>query len=223
MPYPLFPSPIRIIDSSAEHAVPEAQRGPPPVPDRSKGCRRPHSNATVAAVRRLIEETTLTYKQIAKKTGTSPGTVGTWTRESGWQRPLFAPRATDLTPTRRARRRLNKRMLQPRLQALAERCVSALEASESIDLDRLIEAMQVVKMARLEYRGNRRPRQVPGAPKRRRPEAIDPEDAIGKALKDLRRGGVDAERIPNEAMALLEDAYTPPGRVNAALRQRSLD
>jgi hypothetical protein len=160
MPYPLFPSPIRIIDSSAENAVPLAERGPPPVPDRMKSCRRPHANATVAAVRRLIEETTLTYKQIAARTGTSPGTVGTWAREGAWPRHPFAPRATDLTPTRRARRHLDKRMLQARLQALAERCVRALEDSPTIDLDRLIEAMQVVKMARLEYRGNRRPRRM---------------------------------------------------------------
>jgi hypothetical protein len=209
MPNPLFSPRIRVIDSSAEAAVPEAERGPPPVPDRTKGCRRPHHNKTVAAVRRLIEETTLTYKQIAAKTGTSPGTVGTWTRESGWHRPLFAPRASDLTPSRPARRRLNKRMLQARLQALAEHCVGALEGSESVDLDRLIEAMQVVKMARLEYRGNRRQRRAPGAPRRRRRrrEAIDPDDAMRKALKDFRRGGVDVGRIPDEAIALLEDAH----------------
>ncbi len=31
-----------------------------------------------------------------------------------------------------------------------------------------------------------------------------------KALKDLRWGGVNIEHIPEEAMALLEDAHTPP-------------
>jgi hypothetical protein len=43
--------------------------GPPPVPGgRPKGCKRLHTNATVAKVRPLFEDTTLTYKQIAAKT-----------------------------------------------------------------------------------------------------------------------------------------------------------
>lgn len=36
---------------------------------RPRGTRRPHTDATVAAVRALIEQTTLTYGQIAQKTG----------------------------------------------------------------------------------------------------------------------------------------------------------
>lgn len=39
------------------------------VAPRPRGSRRPHKDATVAAVRRLIEKTTLTYAEIAAQTG----------------------------------------------------------------------------------------------------------------------------------------------------------
>ena len=87
--YPLFPSNIRIIDSSSDavarlRVAPDADPGPPPVPGgRPKGCKKLHTNATVAAARRLIEETTLTYKQIAGRTGATHGTIGRWAREGG--------------------------------------------------------------------------------------------------------------------------------------------
>jgi hypothetical protein len=40
------------------------------------------------------------------------------------------------------------------------------------------------------------------------------------ALKELRRGGVRLDRIPEAAMALLEDAHTPPEQDNPAFRAR---
>jgi len=43
--------------------------------------------------------------------------------------------------------------------------------------------------------------------------------AIIKAPKDLRWGGVNIEHIPEEAMALLEEAHTPP-EDHPALRER---
>jgi hypothetical protein len=103
MPYPfvpLFDPRIRVIDSSMERvALATVDDGPPPVPGgRPKGCKRPHTNATVATVRRLIEQTTLTYKQIAQRTGATHSTVGRWAREGGWQRHPFAPRASDTVP-----------------------------------------------------------------------------------------------------------------------------
>jgi hypothetical protein len=217
MPYPfvpLFDPRIRVIDSSVERpALALVDDGPPPVPGgRPKGSKRLHTNATVATVRRLIEETTLTYKQIAAKTGVSHGTVGRWAREGGWHRHPFAPRASDTVPTARAGRRLRLRMLGTKLHLLAERCVDELWQNPSVDLDRLIEAMQVLKMARLEYMGNRRPRRVFDAPPRTGQDWIDRDTAIRTALKEMRRGGVNIDRIPDAAMALLEDAHTPPQR-----------
>src|SRR5258708_5602847 len=113
MPYPLVPifgPRIRVIDSSAtsiERTPAEVDGGPPPIPGgRPRGCKRVHTNATVAAVRRMIEDTTLSYKQIGAKTGVSAATVGVWARGGGWKRHPFAPRASDLVPTARAGRRL---------------------------------------------------------------------------------------------------------------------
>jgi hypothetical protein len=220
MPYPLFPSNIRVINSSVERLTPAAvDDGPPPLPGgRPKGCKRLHTNATVAAVRRLIEQTTLSHAQIAAKTGVSKGIVTRWARDGGWQRHPFAPRASDTVPTARASRRLKLRMLGAKLHLLAERCAQELWDSPSVDLDRLIEAMQVLKMARLEAMGRRRPRRVIDAPPRTGQDWIDRDDAIHKALKEMRRGGVNIDRIPHEAMALLEDAHTPPERDHPALR-----
>lgn len=222
MNYRLFPSNIRVIDGSEGRLAPAAVAdGPLPVPgDRPRGCKRLHTNATVALARRLIEQTTLTYKQIAAKTGATHSTVGRWAREGGWQRNPFAPRASDTVPTARAGRRLKLRMLGTKLHLLAERCASELWNSEKVDLDRLIEALQVLKMTRLEYMGNRRPRRRADAPPRTGQDWIDRDEAIHKALKEMRRGGVNLDRISNEAMALLEDAHTPPDWDHPALRRR---
>jgi transcriptional regulator with XRE-family HTH domain len=214
MRFPLFPSPIRVIDSSMERLAPAAvDDGPPPVPGgRPKGCKRLHTNATVATVRGLIEQTTLTYKQIAAKTGVSAGTVGRWARDGGWPRHPFAPRASDTVPTARAGRRLKLRMLGTRLHRLAERCVEELWQAPSVDLDRLIEAMQVLKMARLYVKGRRGPPRALDPAPRTGQDWIDRDTAIRTALTQMRRGGVNLDRIPAAAMALLEDAHTPPER-----------
>ncbi|KZD21866.1 hypothetical protein [Tardiphaga robiniae] len=229
MPYPfapLFDPRIRVIDSSAEpvtrlRVTDDVDNGPPPVAGgRPKGSKRPHTNATVAGVRRLIEETTLTHREIAARMGVANGTVAKWTRDFGWQRHPFAPAANDKMPTARAGRRLKLRMLGNKLHLLAERCAAELWSSPSVDLDRLIQAMQVLKMARLEYMGNRRPRRRPDGPARTGQDWIDRDTAIRTALKEMRRGGVNIDRIPDEAMALLEDAHTPPEREHPALRPR---
>jgi hypothetical protein len=105
-----------------------------------------------------MEETTLTYKQIAAKSSVGLGTVVRWKRDGGWQRHPFAPRATDTVPTARASRKLKLRKLGTKLHLLAERCVCELWNSPTVDFDRLMQTMQVVKMARLEAMGNRRTR-----------------------------------------------------------------
>ena len=214
MPYPLVPlfaPQFRVLDSPTEplRVATFLVDGPPPVPGgRTRGSKQLHTNATVATVRRLIEQTPMTYKQIAAKTGVSAGTVGVWTRENGWPRHPFAPIATDTVPTVRAGRRLKLRMLGHRLHELAERCVTELCNSPTVDLDRLVEAMQVLRMARLYVKGRGRPGK-PGQAPRNRHEVIDPDEAIRRALSRLRDGGVRIDKIPEAAMALLEDAHTP--------------
>jgi len=123
---------------------------------RPRGSRRPHSDARVAAVRRLIEQTALTYSEIAAKTGVGRASICRWTRDGGWQRPPLAPRATDRVPTARASARLKRRTLAARLSALAERHIRELEESPLVDPDRLAEALELLKMARLAARPKQR-------------------------------------------------------------------
>ncbi|MEX1083783.1 MAG: hypothetical protein WEC82_05640, partial [Xanthobacteraceae bacterium] len=78
---------------------------------RRAGRGRPHTDATVAAVRRLIEQTALTNRQIAARTGVSHVTVCKWMHAGGWKRPPFAPRASDTVPTPRASAQLRRRTL----------------------------------------------------------------------------------------------------------------
>ena len=212
MPYSPYPSIIRLSPRAHDPAAIVGQR--------PSGSRRPHTDAQVAAVRRLIEETTLTYLEIQAKTGVGRASICRWTRDQKWQRPLFAPRATDTVPSARASQKLKLRKLAERLHALAERAVRELEAQPDVDIDRLMQALQVVKMARLEAMGRRRPRRHIDMPARTGREMMERDAAIRTALKEMRRGGVNIDRIPDEAMALLEDAHTPPERDHPALRPR---
>jgi transcriptional regulator with XRE-family HTH domain len=174
---------------------------------------------TVAKVRHLVEHTDLSYRQIKAKTGVDNGTISRWARDGGWVRPPYAPRAPDSVPTYRASRRLKLRKLADRLQTLAERYVCELEQTRGVDLDKLTQALQVLRMARLEVMGNKGRRRpwigpaVSGAWKAER------DKAIYTALKEMRRGGVDLDRAPKEALDLVIDANTPL-EDHAALRPR---
>jgi uncharacterized protein YerC len=170
--------------------------------------RRPHADMTYAEVRELIEHTALTYEQIKAKTGVNTATISCWARDGGWARPLEAPRSSDRLPTFRARRRLKLRKLAGRLQWLAEHNVRQLEAAPGVDLDRLIQALQVLRMARLEATGNRRRGPLFGPPLTGR-EYYDREQAIRTALKGMRRGGVDLDRAPQAALDLVLEAHAP--------------
>ena len=123
---------------------------------RKRGSRRPHTDATVAAVRDFVEQTVLTYSEIVAKTGVGRASICRWTRDGQWKRPLFAPRATDTVPSHRASARLKARTLAARLSALAERTIRELEDSASVDPDKLGEALEVLRMAKLAARSKRR-------------------------------------------------------------------
>jgi hypothetical protein len=185
-----------------------AEEPPPITQERPPGSRRPHTDMTVAKVRDLIEHTALTYAQIQAQTGVCSGTISNWTRDGKWARPLDAPRSSDRVPTVRASRRLKLRKLATRLQWLAERYVCQLEETPGVDLDKLMQALQVLKMARLEAMGNRRRLPLFGPPQTGR-EYYDREQAIRTALKGMRRGGVDIDRAPQEALDLVLAARAP--------------
>ncbi len=187
----------------------EPAEGPPAIVEqRPRGSRRPHTDLAVAKVRNLIERTDLTYSEITKKTGVGRASICRWARDGKWLRPAHAPRATDLVPTLRAGRRLRMRKLAERLEALAERHLRELEAAPNVDPDRLMQAMQLVKMARLEAMGRRRRRRTVGATYTGM-WASERDAAIRTALKEMQRGGVDIDRAPKEAVDLVIEANTP--------------
>jgi uncharacterized protein YerC len=190
--------------------TPDKPAGRPPAIMRARppGSRRPYTDMTYAGVRELIEHTALTYEQIQAKTGIDTGTISCWARDGGWVRPLEAPLSSDRMPTFRALRRLKLRKLAGRLQWLAEHHVRQLEETPGVDLDRLIQALQVLRMARLEAMGNRRRGPRPGEP-RTGAWAMSRDQAIRTALKEMRRGGVDIDRAPKEALELLIEAKVP--------------
>jgi hypothetical protein len=194
----------------------EPAEGPPAIVEqRPRGSRLPHSDLTVAKVRHLVETTVLSHREIEAKTGASTCAISRWTRDFGWQRPPHAPRASDMVPDWRAGRRLKLRKLAGRLLALAERHVRELEAAPRADVETLMQALQVLKMARLEAMGSHRRRGPRGSrgfwsgPAVSGAWATERDNAIRKALKDMRRGGVDLDRAPKEALDLVIEANTP--------------
>ncbi len=166
------------------------------------GPRQPQTDAAVAAVRRLIEQTTLNYRQIAARTGVSTGSISNWKRDGGWKRPPFAPRACDTIPTPRATAKLKRRMLGARLDALAERHVRELEASACVDPVKLGEALELLNMARLAANPRRRPK--------RRPGEMEPVEAF-RPIAELCIGGVTLSRAPRAAVEdFLANRERPP-------------
>ncbi len=174
--YPFHsPSPVVRLSVRPDHDDPAAVVG-------RYGPRQPQTDAAVAAVRRLIEQTTLNYRQIAARTGVSTGSISNWKRDGGWTRPPFAPRACDTIPAPRATMKLKRRMLGARLQALAERHLRELEEGGRVDPDKLGEALELLNMARLAAQPRRRPK--------RRPHEMPPEGP-SRPIAELCLGGVD--------------------------------
>jgi hypothetical protein len=161
---------------------------PEDFPQRAPRTRRPHGEAQVAAVRHLIEQTELTYSEIAKKTGVGRASICRWTRDQKWVRPVFAPRATDTIPRARASARLKRRTLAARLDALAERYVRELEADAGVDLDKLAAALELAKMAKLAAKPK----------KRRRTLAREQRDALIREQREA------VARMEREAVARMQ-------------------
>ncbi|MEJ0074230.1 MAG: hypothetical protein WDO17_02075 [Alphaproteobacteria bacterium] len=160
---------------------------PMTLPHGGKG--RPHADRTVEEVRKLIEETTLTYHQIAAQTGTSPASVSRWMQAGGWKRPLFAPRSMLTVPTPRATAYNKHRRLSARLAALADRYVRELEETPTVDLDKLAEALALAQMAKL-------------AAMRRTPRRADAAmwGELMRPVIELCTVGVDLSRAPRAAL-----------------------
>jgi hypothetical protein len=193
--YPFHPiSPVVRLAVRPDHDDPAAVVG-------RYGPRQPQTDAAVAAVRRLIEQTTLNYRQIAARTGVSTASISNWKRDGGWKRPPFAPRACDTIPAARATMKLKRRMLGARLEALAERHIRELEESGCVDPVKLGEALELLTMARLAANPRRRPK---------RPGEMAPEEA-SRPIMQLCVGGVDLSRAPRAAVEdFLANRERPP-------------
>lgn len=197
---PLFRSSIARLGPRPDD--PQAVVGPRP--PRS---RRPHTDATFAAVRRLIEESVLTYAEIARRTGVARASICRWTRDQNWRRPAFAPRATDTVPRGRASAQLRRRTLAARLTALAERYVRELEETPGTDLQKLGEALELMKMAKLAAMRRRRPRNI---------SALSGEPL--RPMAELCSADVDLRRAPRAAIEDFLAYRAPPSREDAPPR-----
>jgi hypothetical protein len=228
-PFVQPPPLLRLNPRLAEPADPAAIVTP-----RPRGTRRPHTDATVAVVRRLIEDTALTYGEIAQRTGVGRASICRWTRDGGWTRHPMAPRATDTVPRPRAGARLKLRTLAARLAALAERHIRELEESACVDPEKLSEALELLKMAKLAARvrrGRRRrtaatsttadtttldaqPASPPFVPAKagtqERHEPAAPEHYARRAMRTLRAAGVDTSRVPDDALSDFVESHAPP-------------
>jgi len=168
------------------------------LPPGGKG--RPHADGTVEAVRRLIEETTLTYHQIAAHTGTSPASISRWMQAGEWKRPLFAPRSMLSVPTPRATAYNKHRLLSRRLLALADRYLRELEETPGADLDKLAQALELARMAKLAAMSRTR----------RRTEAAMWGEPM-RPIAELCAAGVDLHRAPREVVDdFLQNRVLPP-------------
>ena len=210
-----------MIYSPFRDAISHAPRTRKPTPDDpcvAPGRRgRPHSDATMMQVRRLIETTTCSYTEIAKRTGVPSATICRWCVQRKWARPAFAPRSTDTVPRWRASIRLRRRTLAARLCDLAERWVRNLEASPAVDFARLREALELLKLTRMAaQRVNPRFRPVAAA------DPLAHRAARERVIADLRACGVDIARAPSEALADFIESCAPGPDPNKdpALKER---
>ena len=193
---------------------------------RPRGSRRPHSDLKVAQVRRLVEETALTYGEIAARTGVGRASICRWTRDGGWKRPPFAPRATDTVPRTRASAQLKRRTLAARLDALAERHIRELEESACVDSEKLAAALELLKMAKLAARPRhgRRKRNaagplVPAQGTQTHNQAVPDEPT--RPIMQLCSGDVDLHRAPRSAVEDFLENREPPLKEARPHRSRS--
>jgi hypothetical protein len=195
-------SPFR---AAISHAPGRPKPGDPFVAPHPRGSRwHPYPDGKVMQVRRLVEQSLHSYAEIGKRTGVSPASISRWASAGSWARPAFAPRASDTVPRWRASVRLKRRTLAARIDALAERAVKELEASPRVDLAKLREAFELLKMMRLAARPQRR-----GQTRREKASPLTDAQARARVIADLRASGVDIARAPGEAVADFIESCAP--------------
>ena len=195
-------SPFR---AAISHSPSRPKPGDPFIAPHPRGSRwHPYPDGKVTQVRRLVEQSLLSYAEIARRTGVAPASISRWASAGSWARPLFAPRASDTVPRWRASVRLRRRMLATRIDAIAERYVRELEASPGIDLARLREALELLKMTRLAARPQRH-----GQARRAKASPLTDAQARARVIADLRGNGLDIARAPGAAVADFIESCAP--------------
>ena len=94
-----------------------------------------------------------------------------------------------------------------------------LEDAPRVDVERVMQALQVLKMARLQAQGRRGRRHRDTDVVTSAAWTLARDNAIKTALKEMRRGGVDLDRAPKEAVDMLIEAVVP-AEEHPALRER---
>ncbi|MBS0530621.1 MAG: hypothetical protein JSS22_14720 [Proteobacteria bacterium] len=217
---PHLPPPIARLRVTPDDPANPPAAGPPAVAKRGRrGRGRPYPDETVRRVRHLLETTTLSQMEIARRTGVKQATISLWQRHNRWFRPLGAPLNPAIASLWRVGPAMKLSLLTGRLVAIAERMTRELEENPDTDIDKLEQALQAVRMARVTLQGNRRRKLLIGRA-RTGFEVMEEDAAIRAALKEMRRGGVEIDRAPKEALDLVIAANTPAEPDHPALRPR---
>jgi transposase len=151
------------------------------IPPREDVQRRPHRSTphnitTVARVKKLVETTTLSHRDIAAVGQVDKGTVSRWIAKHGWTRPEGAAKPCPRHETRYVPAMIG-RVLASRLRLQAERLLRDLEAAPAVDPAALDEALTLLARARAEQQVRRA--------KKRLPPTLTPEQ---EAKRNRRKG-----------------------------------
>jgi hypothetical protein len=120
---------------------PEPPTIPPPNP-----ARRPHGEETLTKVRDLLTLTTLSHREIGRRTGVHASTVSRLARHYGWYRPEIGGRREDVTPE--GRRRLRRSDIAERLLDDAEALLFQTEMNPTATARGIARALRLVRAAR---------------------------------------------------------------------------
>jgi hypothetical protein len=118
-------------------------RGPQPAGNAS---RRPHEAGALDAVRGLVETTTLSFREIGRRTGVSAATVSRQARRGAWTRPDAGFPVEHYTAE--GRRTLRRSAIAERLVAQAEHLLFQTEMNPTAARRRLEQVMRLVRAAR---------------------------------------------------------------------------
>ena len=122
----------------------------------------PYGDDVVAVVRRLVEETRLSHKEIGARAGVSHMTVCRWTRSGNWRRPPGTTRRIPEMPAGPGDN--DKRIPGAKAWRLMREAEALLDepAAESAHLDRLERALELVREVREIHTQMAAPKRRPG-------------------------------------------------------------